>query len=254
MALEIWTEDITEQLSLARILRDSDTVSGKRIALILVDNVVEFVIKVHGEAIIPPNVLKRSEWDQKKRHFEELVALVLPRTKASLYSQEILDYHKLRNDLYHGTVPLSVDASKIDGYWRIAEGLLRNIFSINISQDSWTTAVAQTLGRLSSSKPSAGITVSIAKTEDNVVKFESVVAVKDRDAIRLVMHGFGLKFGHPPKLDELSRSLSYSGHSIKKGALLSHISALRMAGRVQRNVLSLTPGGRKRLLSKFRIV
>jgi hypothetical protein len=252
--MEIWIEDVAEQLSLARILRDSDTVSGKRIAMILVDNVVEFVIKVHGEAIIPGKVLKRVEWDEKKRHFEKLVGLVLPRTKVSVYSQEILDYHDLRNSLYHGTVPLSVDGSKIDGYRGIAEGLLRHVFNIGISEDAWKLRVSLTRGRLSPSKPKIGGTLSFTKTEDNLVKFDSASPVKDRDAIRLVMHGFKVTFARSPTLEELSKSLNYSGHSIKKSNLLVHISRLRKIGRVERKEYALTSNGRKRLTSRFSIV
>lgn len=252
--MEIWLEDVVEQLTLARILRNAETVSGKRIAMILVDNVVEFVIKVHGEDIIPGKLLKRNEWDEKKRHFDQLVSLVLAKTKVSAYSQEILDYHELRNSLYHGTVPITVDGSKVDDYRGIAEGLLFHIFKIGISEDAWKLRTGLIQGKLAPSKSKPGITVAFIKTDDNVVKFESSILVKDRDAIRLVMHGFAKTFGRTPKLDELSKSLNYSGHLIKKGVLLNHISRLRNAGRVQRKELSLTADGRRGLLSKYNIV
>ena len=83
--MQTWLEDVIEQICIARILRDSKTISSHRLAMILVDNAIEFLIKVHGENIIPSKVLSRKDWEEKKRHFEDLVSLVISKTKVLTY-------------------------------------------------------------------------------------------------------------------------------------------------------------------------
>lgn len=253
--MEIWLEDVAEQLGLARIFRDSNTISGNRLAMILVDNVVEFVIKVRGEAIIPGQgkVLSRKEWEEEKRHFEKLVALVLPRTPITSLQQQILDYHSLRNSLYHSTVPLSVDPSKIDGYSNVARDFLAKVFNFAPSEEEWENRVKSAQAKLLPSSHKTSL-VFFSKAEDGVVKFETSSAVKDSEAIRLVMHGFMSNFGRAPTFEELSKSLNYSGHSIKKSNLKVQISRLRKRGRVERREYSLTSNGRKRLTAKFGLI
>jgi len=249
--LEIWLEDVAQQLSLARILRDSDVVPSKRIAMILVDNVVEFLIKVHGEDIILGNkILKKYEWEEEKRHFNQLVNRVLPRTKVSEYAKEILDYHELRNSLYHGTVPASVHDEKINKYLGIADTLLEKIFGIRISQDEWSTRVETTRGKISPSTPKSRF-VTFTKIEGDVIRFEATSHVMDRHAIMLVMHGFGVEYGRAPSYDQLVKSLNHSAHPIVRKTLSVHLSKLRGKGLVIRDEYSLTAEGRKWLVKKF---
>ncbi len=249
--MEIWLEDVAQQLSLARILRDSDVVPGKRIAMILVDNVIEFLIKVHGEDIIyGKKILNKAEWEKEKRYFESLVERVLPKTKASAHSKPILDFHELRNSLYHSTVPLSVNETMINDYLAIAEDLLKQIFEIRITEEEWKARVEKTKSKLSPTAAKSNL-VTFAKTDGDGIRFESSSPVKDRHAILLVMYGFGVQHGRAPSYDELVKSLNHSAHAIKRDTLSVHLSKLRAKDLVQRKDYSLTALGRKWLQGKF---
>jgi len=48
--LKPWLEDIIEQLATAKFLMDGETKSGKRLALIIVDNSIEYMLKAYVEA------------------------------------------------------------------------------------------------------------------------------------------------------------------------------------------------------------
>jgi hypothetical protein len=249
--MQTWLDDVTEELCIASILRDSKTVSGLRLAMILVDNVIEFVIKVHGENIIPSKVTPRKDWEEKKRHFEELVGLVIPRTKASAYQQQILDYHKIRNDLYHGSTPLTVAPDKINDYMDIARKLLDLIFGFTMKDEEWKRKTGFTGASLVPKAEKKGL-VNFTTTEDGLAKMVTNTRLKDTDAILLMIYGSLLKIGRPPmNNEELGRSLNYSGHPIKQGRLAVNIAHLRTAKKINRGELTLTTKARDTVKKKF---
>ena len=250
---QTWLDDVTEELCIASILRDSKTISGLRLAMILVDNVVEFIIKVHGEDIIPGQgkVLTRKEWEEKKRHFEELVGLVIPRTPASAYQQQIVDYHRIRNDLYHGSTPLTVTPDKINNYMKVARKLLELIFGFTMKDDEWERKTAFTEALLVPKGDKKGL-VNFAATDDGLVKMTTDVRLTDTDAIQLMIYGFLWKTGSAPNdIEELGKGLNYSGHSIKQDLLSVKISQLRKAKKINTGELSLTKKAREQIRSKY---
>jgi hypothetical protein len=107
--------------------------------MILVDNAVEFIIKVHGEGLFYKKQLSltKKDWEDVKPVFATLVKTVLPRTSASSFQQDIIDYHNIRNALYHSTNPLSVEPKKINDYMDIACKLLETIFGFQKSEEEW---------------------------------------------------------------------------------------------------------------------
>jgi len=249
--MQTWLEDVIEQICIARILRDSKTVSGRRLAMILVDNVVEFVIKVYGESIIPGKLLSRKEWEEKKRHFEELVSQVIPKTKVVSYQQQILDYHKMRNDLYHGTTPLSVEPDKINGYIDIAHRILELIFGFTMTGEEWKRRTERTQAILLPKVEKKRL-VNFFNTDDGLAEMQTDIKLKDTEAILLMIYGFALKTGKVPEnIGQLGKCLNYSGHPIKQERLSVNISHLRHANKINKGELTLTTKARNDIKTKY---
>jgi len=219
--------------------------------MILVDNVVEFVIKVHGESIIPGKLLSRKEWEEKKRHFEELVGLVIPKTKASSYQQQILDYHKIRNDLYHGTTPLSVEPDKINDYMDIACRILEVVFDFTMTEEEWKRKTELTQSMLLPKAEKKGL-VSFFKAEDGLARMQTEIKLKDTDAIQLMIYGFASKTGRAPENnEELGKCLNYSGHPIRQDRLSVNVAHLRKAKKINKGELTLTTKARDQIKAKY---
>jgi hypothetical protein len=219
--------------------------------MILVDNVVEFVIKVHGESIIPSKLLSRKEWEEKKRHFEELVCQVIPRTKAASYQQEILDYHKIRNDLYHGTTPLSVEPDKISRYMEITCRILEYVFDLSMTEEEWKGRTEGIQAILLPRIERKGL-VNFSLTEDGFAKMQTELKLKDTEAILLMIYGFTLKTGNAPEnTKQLGKCLNYSGHPIKLERLRVNIAHLRSANKISKDELALTTPTRNYVKTEY---
>ena len=249
--MQTWLDDVREELCIASILRDGKTVSGLRLAMILVDNVVEFIIKVHGESIIPSKILGRKEWEGKKRHFEDLVGLVIPRTPASAYAGQIIDYHRIGNDLYHGSTPLTVAPDKINNYMGIARKLLELIFAFTLKDDEWKRKTAYTEALLIPKAEKKGL-VNFTVTDDGLVKIVTDLKLTDTGAIQLMIYGFLWKTGTAPKdNEELGKCLNYSGHPIQQDSLSVKISQLRKAKKINQGELTLKKKARDTIKEKY---
>ncbi len=251
--MPIWLEDVIEQICIARILRDSKTISGHRLAMILVDNAVEFMVKVYGESMIPGKVLSRKDWEAEKRNFDKLVDHVIPRTKADSYRQQILEYHYVRNDLYHGTAPLSVEPDKINSYMSIAQKILELVFDCPINEEEWKKRTELTQAVLSPRAEKKWL-VSFSKTEDGLVRMQkdTILKLKDTEAIMLMIYGFASQTGKAPEdLETLGKCLNYSGHPIKPQRLSIDVSHLRSAGKIYKGELTLTTKARNHLKAKY---
>jgi len=249
--MQTWLEDVIEQICIARILRDSKTISGRRLSMILVDNVVEFVIKVHGESIIPGKLLTRKEWEEKKRHFEELVSQVIRKTKVASYQQQILDYHKMRNDLYHGTTPLSVEPDKINGYLGIAHRILELIFGFTMTEEEWKRRAELTQALLHPKVEKKKL-VNFSNTNDGLAKMQTDIKLKDTEAILLMIYGFALKTGKAAEnIEQLGKCLNYSGHPIKQKRLSVNIAHLRKAKKINKGELTLTTKAREQIKARY---
>jgi hypothetical protein len=249
--MPIWLEDVIEQICIARILRDSKTTSGRRLSMILVDNAIEFMIKVHGEDIIAGKVLKRKEWEERKRAFEPLVSTVLPLTKAAQCQLEILEYHEIRNDLYHGTNPISVEPDKINCYMDIAYKILELIFNETMSEKDWKQRTERIQQALLSKTETKGL-VSFSNTDDGLAKMQTDLKLKDTEAILLMIYGFQVQTGKAPEnTKQLEKCLNYSGHSIRKERLTVNISHLRSQNKINKGELTLTTPTRNDIKNKY---
>jgi hypothetical protein len=249
----IWLEDVIEQICIARILRDSKTTSGRRLSMILIDNAVEFMIKVHGESLFHKKQLSlnRKDWEETKPVFASLVNTVLPHTPASSFQQEIIDYHSMRNALYHGTNPLSVEPKKINDYMDIACKLLELIFRFVNSEDEWkkTTESMQAILLPKGEKIEL---VSFSNDSDGTVRMQTSKTLADTDAILLMIYGITQETGKPPESNEqLEKCLNRSGQIIESKRLTVDISHLRTQKKIEKGKLALKSKGRDYVKKRY---
>jgi len=252
--MQTWLEeDVIEQMCIAKILRDSQTISGKRLAMIIVDNSVEYMLKAYGDTVLVPlKKVKKSEWENMKGSFKQVLDCVATMaTKFTEDPDDVFHYHdKLRNPLYHEAAPLSVEPKKIDEYLCKAKVIMNDLFSVNLSSKEWDNRIKKTLvGLGGKAKPRL---VEFLKTDDGLAKIQTEVKLKDTDAILLMIYGFGLTTGRAPSdIEELGRCLNYSGHPIKHNLLIVKISQLRSATKINKGELTLTAKQRDKIKTRY---
>jgi len=94
--------------------------------------------------------------------------------------------------------------------------------------------------------------VNFVVTDDGFAKIVTDVALKDTDAIQLMIYGFLQKTGRAPNdVNELGKCLNYSGHFIKQELLSVKISQLRKTKKINVGELTLTKKARHTVKKKF---
>jgi len=249
-----WTEDILDQLSTAHLLAHADISCGERLAMIIVDNAVEYICKAYVEVYknLIPSTIKKSKWDEIKKSFPQTLDFVT-KQEPQLQSHfgTIIGFHNIRNDLYHGGKPLAVKVKTVDEYSKVARVALEILLKVKEDDKAQAKRISSIHSALlgeAGKEIKAGVTFE--KVND-AVRFSSGVTVKLPDAICLVLHGFPIHKGVPPSLDQMRESLSHSGHATTKQILSVRLSELRSKKIVTKTELSLTGSGRTKLLKKY---
>ena len=247
--MDPWLEDVIEQLCIAQSLIDAKLESGKRLAIILIDNAIEFMFKAFGDTKLVGKTLSKTNWEaiKDKRDFNLLMKVVLSNSPSSIQAATINPYHDTRNTLYHKALPLSVERSKAIDYLRIARQMLSELFGVQLSEKEWGTRIASVKDAIFEKRQFKLIVFS--KTEDNLVKIETSVFLKNTEAILLGIYGLTKQLGRAPTNEELNKTLNYSGKPVEQ--LSTQISQLRSSGYIPKNKLSLAPKARKLLIQKF---
>jgi hypothetical protein len=250
--MQTWLEeDVIEQLCIAEILKDSQTVSGRRLAMIIVDNSVEYMLKAYGDTVLVPSKISKSKWEEKKQSFKTMLDFVSANSKLTEKPDDIFHYHdKLRNPLYHEAAPLSVEPKKIEEYIGKSRIIMRDLFGVHLSQRDWDNRIKKTLAALGGkAKPRL---VEFFKTDDNLARTQTDVKLRDTDAILLMIYGFALITGREPSdIGELGKCLNYSGHPIKQDRIRVNVAHLRAAKKVNKDELTLTGKARDTIKSKY---
>lgn len=259
--MEPWLGDVIEQLAVAQILSKARFDAGKRLAFILIDNAIEFMMKAYGDTRLvdqvlanPPDTalagkkLHKGRWEdvKNKRDFNLIMDWVLPNSPTSITSNKINPYHDTRNTLYHKALPLTVDPTKVSEYLNISKQLYSDLFGVTFKENEWKARIASVRNALlgeETFKP-----VFFSRT-DGLVRVESAIPLQNTQAIMLAMYGFSRQAGRTPTLDELRKVLNYSGYSVEQ--LSSQIKQLRNQSLVMKTSYGLTPKGRKHLIKKF---
>jgi hypothetical protein len=253
-----WLEDVPDQLALALLLAKGKISCGERIGLIVVDNAVEYMlvayVESHRRVIGPGKSISKKDWTEKKRYFEPVLQFVVSQCAAlSQYSDDILNFHELRNSLYHTGQPVSVKEEKVRNYANLARNVFNTLFGQGLTEEKLEETSLQIQATLvPESKVEAYSPMAFDKAE-GLVRLRTNVHISNRDAICLVLHGFARGYMRPPSFDELLASLAGSGFTLTNQALSSRLYELREGGRVSKGRLSLTSRGRKYVIDTFSI-
>jgi hypothetical protein len=230
---------------------ESKTLSGRRLSMIVIDNAVEFMLKAYGDTQLLGKAIKKQEWEKKKESFKELLDFVFLQAKPSVNSQDVLDYHNLRNGLYHEALPYSVETAKLKDYIEKAHTLLAELFRKKLTDEEWKHRVGKARTGLAAQEKVK--LVEFIRVDENHIKFQAEeTRLKDIDAITLIIYGFGVVLGRAPTLNELERSLNFSGHPIQPHeALTNQIAQLRARRILNPGEYSLSRRFRNKLKKKF---
>lgn len=252
--MKAWLRDIPDQLALALVVARSGISCGERIALIVVDNAVEYMLVafIESHRRLVRKAISKKDWDEKKRHFEPLLDFIVAHcpTLAS-HRDDILNFHELRNSLYHTGQPVSVNKQKVEDYLALARQTFEKLFGVSFKDND----VEQTASRihtalLRETRRETSATVTLKK-ENGFVRFETGAKPTNSDAICLVLYGFGREFLRPPSFNEVLESLRASGFSLTQKILSSRLYELRKKGWVRQDELALTSSGRKHLVKHY---
>ena len=206
--MEPWLGDVIEQLGAAQILSKARFDAGKRLAFILIDNAIEFMLKAYGDIRLvdhilpnPPDPtlvgrkLHKGQWESVKNNFNIIMDWVLPNSPTSVSSSKISPYHDMRNTLYHKALPLTVDLTKVNEYLEVSKQLFRDLFGVALKENEWKARIASisnALLREEIFKP-----VFFSKTNGHV-RVESAIPLQNTQAILLAMYGLQGKLGERP--------------------------------------------------------
>lgn len=253
--MKSWIEDILDQLATAHVLAHAGISCGERLALIVVDNAVEYMCKayvgVHKRLV--PKIISRKDWEQKKKWFADTLDFVSSQEPTlQPHVNMIKGYHDVRNSLYHGGQPVSVKTAIVDDYARVARIALSILLGVNedaSAQEKRIAIVHSALVGEANREIKVGVTFECVNA--NAIRFTTVGHVTAADAICLVLHGFPQQLGSAPSRDQLKESLMRSGHSLDDKVLNARLFDLRKNKLVRQGDFALTATGRGRLEKKY---
>jgi hypothetical protein len=133
--------EMIEQICISLLLKQSKSDPSNRLALIILDNVVEVALKsyanIHG-------LLKKREVTS-----DEVFSSILDKVKeqnkiVNSEKNDIRKYHKIRNELYRGTNLTMIKDSIIDEYVVLAKILLGRLYDFRASKLEWKKMVTCT--------------------------------------------------------------------------------------------------------------
>lgn len=176
-------------------LLDTGDDASKRIAMILIDNAVELMIKTYLGLPEEATGLKltRKDYEEACSSFSRSVKSLKARASEKLSGigvDEIVYYHRLRNTLYHEGNGLTVETEKAEIYCALAKILFKNLFGEDVDgfKVSYTgiaekPSIDNFLGLWSDIEYSA---IGIAKRRTGNRKIDFSTALKTLYASRII--------------------------------------------------------------------
>ncbi len=132
-----WANGPGEILKHGLELLKKDTDTNRRLAMISIDNAVELMIKTYLG--LPKRVIdlkiSRSEYHEFSESFPKLLDAL------EKYGTDKIDgidlgviewYHRIRNELYHQGIGLTVERDKVEVYAELANVLFSNLFGFRL--------------------------------------------------------------------------------------------------------------------------
>lgn len=132
-----WASGPAEILKHAFSLLQEDSDTNRRLAMLLVDNAVEQMAKTYlslPKRITGLNISRK----QLQEIFESFPALLDALEEHAADKLEGVDigsiewYHRLRNELYHQGIGLTVERDKVEIYGELANVLFKNLFGASL--------------------------------------------------------------------------------------------------------------------------
>lgn len=245
--MKAWAEDAIEQIATAELLNSANTSTGERLALIICDNAVEYMMIAYTEMEkqlvhqrIGPN-----DWEQTKRKFHQLLAFTVGvESSLSKHQSDIQSFHNTRNDLYHTGKPLTVKSDHVAKYLKTAKDVLELLFSEKLSEDDWAKKIA-VLNQKVFGKAGKGIKAAVTvEVQYDLVRVDTNVQLKNSEVLCVVLDAFMTKMGKEPTIEQLDGSLrlSHAGH-LSGQNLSKRIHDCRKKGLIQKDAICLTPKG-----------
>ncbi|MHB9159863.1 MAG: hypothetical protein ACYC6W_03160 [Nitrosotalea sp.] len=201
--------------------------------MIIVDNAVEYVLKAYVEIELngvgsgTGKVIKRTDWEEKKQSFDKLLEFVLSIKKCNVDEKKILEYHRVRNSLYHTGLPLSVKGSKIDAYVQQCKLLLSDLIGFSLSETGWKSRI--NLIDTEMKKQQGKISKPLIRYDcsGSLPKFLTDGSIKDTDAVMLAIDCFTSTEGKEPTLEQLESILTMSRHRLDQKTISKNMAHLR---------------------------
>lgn len=120
-----------------QLLKEEDSDSRRRIAMIIIDNSVELMIKTFLN--LPRRItninLSRTKFLEISESFPKLLDALEEHASNKIVDLDIGEiewYHRLRNELYHQGNGLTVERQKVETYAVIARVIFKNLFGFEL--------------------------------------------------------------------------------------------------------------------------
>lgn len=252
--MKAWTEDAIEQIATAELLNAANTSTGERLAFIICDNAVEYMMIAYTavEKHLVHSKIKPQDWEQTKRAFHKLLAFtVAQEPKLAKHQGDIQSFHNTRNDLYHTGTPLTVKPAHVSKYLAIAKEAVEILFGEKLSNEDWEKKVA-TLNLVLAEKAGKSIKAAVTiEAKAGAVQVETNAELKLPEILCVVIEAFNSTVGQPPTFEQLKTSLalSHAGH-LSGQNLSKRIHDARKKGLIQKDRLALTAKGNKLVAQK----
>ncbi|MEM3112538.1 MAG: hypothetical protein QXY90_05815 [Candidatus Anstonellales archaeon] len=249
--MDLWVKEIVEQIALGISLKESTLDSSNRLALIVVDNAVEFGVKFYAKT---NSLLPKKELSSNDALYKVLGILESNNKISADLSRRIKQFHDTRNNLYHGADITTVLDKVINEYVKDAKELFKILFNIQMKESDWQRSVNDVRKELTKVNVSLKEPVSFEAVEiegKHLVRVITPADPKNTEQIMLAIFGYQVTRARTPLDEELKQSLMLSGFSIPENVLAARLSELRSNGSIERREFRLKGKGESKLRKKF---
>lgn len=256
--MAIWLDDLVEQIATSMVLTECGTETGKRLAFIIVDNAVEFLMKafVESEARIVGHgkPISKKDWENKKHYFEQVLDVVYGHFTITASRTDILAYHDVRNDLYHQGKPLSANSTAISSYTTLLKIMLKDLHGFDMKSDDWIKRALLVSKKIAHEETISSKKVIKYVNQNGLLRFETDLDLKDTLAICHAIYEYSIHNGREPNIDDIELILAMSGHPLERNVIQKRISHLRNNGKLIKTKRMLTSNAVRELKKSFAII
>lgn len=250
--MQDWTREIIEQICTGEIILEGNLESGNRLALIVIDNAVEFALKHYAARNTSFTQLRSNE------AFYQIISKIENDNITIDEAKDIRAYHGIRNTLYHEGKLITVKSSVVTEYAKLAKVVLAQVLDYKLDDKGWKTERSKVRELLLDSKDEGGVLESVhyeTKEIDGIqaIKMTIYSETTTFNEILLVINGFNSNYGREPSRLELETSFAISNVVVPPRDFSMLLSKLRTTKRLQREKISLSASALRVLRKKFQL-